>query len=84
MILIGCNAAENDQVLSGNTIEEANLHQHIATLASDEYGGRAPGSPGGEKTKQYLVNAFQSLMLETINGEYLLDVPLVEVSVDKG
>ena len=83
MILIGCNAAENDRVLSGNTIEETNLHQHIATLASDEYGGRAPGSPGGEKTKQYLVNAFQSLMLETINGEYLLDVPLVEVSVDK-
>ena len=57
MILIGCNVAENDQVLSGNTIEEANLHQHIATLASDEYGGRAPGSPGGEKTKKYLVNA---------------------------
>ena len=68
IILIGCNAAENDRVLSGNTIEETNLHQHIATLASDEYGGRAPGSPGGEKTKQYLVNAFQSLMLETING----------------
>ncbi|MBM23498.1 MAG: peptidase M28 [Gammaproteobacteria bacterium] len=84
MILIGCNATENYRVLSGNTIEESNLHQHIATLASDEYGGRAPGSPGGEKTKEYLVNAFQALMLETINGEYLLDVPLVEVSVDKG
>ncbi|GIT34446.1 MAG: hypothetical protein Ct9H300mP4_07650 [Gammaproteobacteria bacterium] len=44
MILIGCNAAENDRILSGNTIEETNLHQHIATLASDEFGGRAPGS----------------------------------------
>ena len=84
MVLISCNAAENDRILSGNTIEETNLHQHIATLASDEFGGRAPGSEGGEKTKQYLVNAFQKLMLETINGDYLLDVPLVEVSVDKG
>ena len=84
MILIGCNVAENDRILSENTIEETNLHQHIATLASDEFGGRAPGSEGGEKTKQYLVNAFQKLMLETINGDYLLDVPLVEVSVNKG
>ena len=84
MIFIGCNAAENDRILSGNTIEETNLHQHIATLASDEFGGRAPGSEGGEKTKQYLVNAFQQLSLETINGNYLLDVPLVEVSVNKG
>ena len=84
MVLIGCNAAENDRILSFNTIEETNLHQHIATLASDEFGGRAPGSEGGEKTKQYLVNAFQKLSLETINGNYLLDVPLVEVSVNKG
>ena len=84
MIFIVCNAAENDRILSGNTIEETNLHQHIATLASDEFGGRAPGSEGGEKTKQYLVNAFQQLSLETINGDYLLDVPLVEVSVNKG
>ena len=84
MIFIVCNAAENDRILSGNTIEETNLHQHIAILASDEFGGRAPGSEGGEKTKQYLVNAFQKLMLETINGDYLLDVPLVEVSVNKG
>ena len=84
MVLIGCNAAENDRILSFNTIEETNFHQHIATLASDEFGGRAPGSEGGEKTKQYLVKAFQKLMLETINGDYLLDVPLVEVSVDKG
>ena len=57
MILIGCNVAENDRILAENTIEETNLHQHIATLASDEFGGRAPGSEGGEKTKQYLVNA---------------------------
>ena len=84
MILISCNSTESDRILSGNTIEETNLHQHIAKLASDEFGGRAPGSEGGEKTKQYLVNAFQKLMLETINGDYLLDVPLVEVLVDKG
>ena len=84
MILISCNSTESDRILSGNTIEETNLHQHIAKLASDEFGGRAPGSEGGEKTKQYLVNAFQKLMLETINGNYLLDVPLVEVLVDKG
>jgi hypothetical protein len=72
------------QELSANKIDEQHLHQHIQILASDEFEGRAPGSEGGEKTKEYLVNAFQEFSLESINGDYLLDVPLVEVSVKKG
>jgi len=72
------------QELSTNKIDEQHLHQHIQILASDEFEGRAPGSEGGEKTKEYLVNAFKEFSLEPINGDYLLDVPLVEVSVKEG
>ncbi|HJL82166.1 MAG TPA: hypothetical protein QGH35_06265, partial [Gammaproteobacteria bacterium] len=43
------------QELSTNKIDEQHLHQHIQILASDEFEGRAPGSEGGEKTKEYLV-----------------------------
>ena len=41
-----------------NAINEKNLHKHIEILASDEFGGRAPGSDGGEKTKDYIKKNF--------------------------
>ena len=52
LVIQGCDQPANE-------IEEANLHQHIKILASDEFEGRAPGSPGGEKTKLYLKKEFQ-------------------------
>lgn len=36
---------------------EAALSGHIRTLASEEFGGRKPGTDGGAKTEQYLVDA---------------------------
>ena len=33
---------------------EALLHEHIAVLASDEFEGRAPATPGEELTVNYL------------------------------
>jgi aminopeptidase YwaD len=36
------------------------LSEHIQTLASEEYGGREPGTEGGAKTEQYLVDALLS------------------------
>ncbi|UIP05603.1 M28 family peptidase [Erythrobacter sp. SDW2] len=36
---------------------EAALSMHIRTLASEAYGGRKPGTEGGAKTEQYLVDA---------------------------
>ena len=34
------------------------LMRHINVLASDAYGGRAPGTAGGERTEAYLLEAF--------------------------
>ena len=39
---------------SEHSINERNLHKHIEILSSDEFGGRAPGSNGGDKTKDYI------------------------------
>jgi Zn-dependent M28 family amino/carboxypeptidase len=70
-----------DPVAQGeDAMNEADYRRHLETLASDEFGGRAPGSPGEELTVNYLVNEFQSLGLEPANGDsYTQDVPLASV-----
>ncbi len=50
-------------------IDESSYRQHIATLASDEFGGRGPATAGEELTVNYLVNAFKAMGLEPANGD---------------
>ncbi|HYE48102.1 MAG TPA: M28 family peptidase [Azospirillaceae bacterium] len=58
------------------------MAEHIRTLASDEFEGRKPGTPGEEKTVAYLVEQFKALGLQpAVNGSYIQDVPLVEITV---
>ncbi len=60
----------NDTALAG----------HIETLASDAFGGRAPGSPGEEMTVNYVAGAFQDAGLKPANGDsYIQEVPLVSI-----
>jgi len=68
--------------LSVAALDEADYRRHVEILASDEFGGRAPGSPGEELTVNYLVDHFKSLELEPANGDsYTQDVPLTSVEV---
>ena len=63
-------------------IIESNIHRHVDVLASDEFEGRAPGSPGGEKTKKYLKNEFKRLGLSPIQNNFYLEVPLSKMTVN--
>lgn len=66
-----------------NTISEDTFRTHIEVLASDEFEGRSPSSAGEEKTMEYLQTEFQQLGLEPGNGgNYLQDVPLIEMRSD--
>ena len=65
-----------------NAINEENLHKHIEILASDDFGGRAPGSDGGEKTKDYIKKEFLKSGLVPIKEDFYLDVPLSKMVVD--
>jgi Zn-dependent M28 family amino/carboxypeptidase len=68
--------------LGAEAMTEASYRRHIETLASDEFGGRAPGSPGEDLTIDYLVQNFENLGLEPANGDsYIQDVPLAWVEV---
>jgi Zn-dependent M28 family amino/carboxypeptidase len=55
----------------------------VGALASDEFEGRAPGTPGEEKTVALLIERFQAAGLEPGNkGSWTQDVPLVEITAE--
>ena len=58
------------------------LLNHVRVLASDEFEGRAPGTPGEEKTVGYLIDQFKGLGLQPGNpdGTYVQNVPLVGIT----
>jgi Zn-dependent M28 family amino/carboxypeptidase len=50
---------------------------HIKVLASDEFGGRRPGTEGEQKTLQYLSDLFKAMGLAPGNGDsYFQRVPV--------
>jgi Zn-dependent M28 family amino/carboxypeptidase len=61
-------------------IDETAFRNHLRILASDDFEGRKPGTPGEEKTVAYLVEQFHKLGLKPGNGDsYLQAVPMVEI-----
>ncbi|WP_282073268.1 hypothetical protein, partial [Janibacter hoylei] len=65
----------------------ADLHKHIAVLASDEFEGRAPASKGEELTVKYLAEQFEALGLApgAVDSEgkasWYQEVPIVEMAI---
>ena len=60
----------------------ARILAHTTILASDDFEGRAPGTPGEDKTVAYLSDEFKKLGLAPGNpdGAYTQDVPLVGIT----
>ena len=61
------------------------LTTHLKVLASDEFEGRAPATPGGEKTAEYLAKQLSALGIEpgAPDGTYFQQVPIVESVVER-
>jgi Zn-dependent M28 family amino/carboxypeptidase len=59
--------------------------EHVKTLSSDAFEGRAPATPGGKLTADYLANQLKALGIEAAagNGSYFQDVPIVESTVER-
>jgi len=66
------------------SIDTERLSSIVKELASDEYEGRAPGTPGGRKAVDYLVEQFRALGLEPAgdNGGWTINVPLIHTLFD--
>ncbi|MFO7339770.1 MAG: aminopeptidase, partial [Lysobacteraceae bacterium] len=64
-------------------IDADDFAELVKTLASDEFEGRAPGSPGEERTVEYIRAQMQRIGLQPGNGDsYFQDVPMVETTAD--
>ncbi len=71
-----------DTAVGEDAINEADYRRHIETLSSDEFGGRAPASPGEQLTVDYITHEFSEMGLEPVNGDsYIQKVPLAWVNV---
>ncbi|MEG3760068.1 M28 family metallopeptidase [Pseudoalteromonas carrageenovora] len=85
-VLAGCSTTSitsTDVTKGYNSIKADELAKHVKVLASDEFGGRAPSSPGEKLTLDYLTSQFKALGLEPGNGDsYLQEVPLVSLEAD--
>ncbi len=63
---------------------DATMKEVTKTLSADEFEGRAPGSPGEEKTTAYLVEKFKAagLVPGGKDGSWFQDVPLLEITAN--
>lgn len=66
----------------GGEITAAGLARHIERLASDEFEGRGPTTPGGEKARAYIAEQYRRIGLEPLGGSYFEPVPLVQETLD--
>ena len=65
-------------------ISAQRLSEHVRVLASDEFGGRAPGTPGEEKTIAYLIEQFETMGIEPggPDGSWTQTVPMIHTLLD--
>ncbi|GAB5488217.1 MAG: M20/M25/M40 family metallo-hydrolase [Parasphingorhabdus sp.] len=70
----------SSSLLHAEQITEADLRQHIAVLASDEFEGRNPGTEGENKTVNYIASEWSKAELQPAGsgGSWYEPVALVE------
>jgi Zn-dependent M28 family amino/carboxypeptidase len=77
LILLGGCAGGQRTPPPSTEIDETGYRDAVRVLASDDFEGRAPGTPGEDKTVAYLVGQFRKLGLKPGNGDsYLQSVPM--------
>ncbi len=66
-------------------ITTESLTNHLKQLASDEFQGRAPATPGGKLAADYLAKQMADLGLEPAGdtGTFFQEVPIVESTVER-
>lgn len=72
-----------DQHKNPLEISADNLSNIVKVMASDEFGGRAPGTPGEDKTVAYLIAQMQKIGLEPggAKGSWTQAVPMMRSEV---
>ncbi len=68
--------------VSSPDITAEDMKRHIRTLASDAFEGRAPMTPGGEKTRDYIAGELARIGFQPVGQSYFHKVPMVEATLD--
>ncbi len=78
VIIAACTPHDEEHTLPG-PLSEDHLMEHIRVLASDEFGGRTPGTIYEEMTVQYIIEQFEQIGLEPgmPGGSWTQTVPLM-------
>lgn len=80
--MMACKNESNYQE-AYDSINDKDIKQRIAVLASDEFMGRMPFTEGETKTINYLRDEFKKMGLEPgNNGSYFQEVPMVEITAN--
>ena len=81
VFLVGCAGLGGGAPGGVPAVSAQDYERHLATLSSDAFEGRKPGTAGEQKTVDYLVARFKELGLRPGNGDsYLQGVPIVEIT----
>jgi Zn-dependent M28 family amino/carboxypeptidase len=73
--------------LAAQTFDPARLARHVRTLSADDFEGRAPATPGEQKTVDYLIREFRAAGLqpggELVDGkrQWIQRVPLLKSDI---
>lgn len=77
------HAAASDHAFT-SPITEADFSEHVRVLASDALEGRGPGTPGEDKTVDYIKSQFARIGLQPGNGsDWFQTVPMVETTANE-
>lgn len=67
-----------------DAIDTGDFAEHVKTLASDDFEGRGPGTPGEQKTVDYIKAQFERIGLKPGNGDnWFQTVPMMETTADE-
>ena len=90
MVIAGCSRPQPSPPPPAGPAEDQitteSLTNYVKTIGGDEFEGRAPASPGGEKTQNYLAEQLKTIGIApgAADGTYFQQAPIVESVVDRG
>lgn len=86
LFALACGAPVRAQPASNRAVSEAELRAHIAVLASDDFGGRLPGTAGETLAAHYIARHLAAAGFvggADASGGWYQPVPLVELFVEQ-
>ena len=83
-LLVACSTTTGSATSAREAIETDRLHGIVKVLASDEFGGRAPGTAGEDKTVSYLIEQFEAMGVEPggPDGQWTQAVPMMRTFLE--